>query len=71
MNFRLGLRDHMYNIHLLGSLFAAIAAVETLCTLLGAVIFNCLYSFTTQLGLRQLIFIAMALLLVTPLTILQ
>ncbi|XP_028406020.1 proton-coupled folate transporter-like [Dendronephthya gigantea] len=54
-----------------GALFAAVAAVETVCTLLGAVIFNCLYSMSMHFGLSHFIFIAMASVLLIPFTILQ
>ena len=55
----------------LGALFAAVAAVETVCTLLGAVIFNCLYPFTIQFGFSGLSFLAMAIMLIAPLTVMQ
>jgi hypothetical protein len=60
-----------YNNLFPGVVFAAVAAIETVCTLLGAITFNCLYSLTMQFGFGQFIFIAMALLLLAPLTILQ
>ena len=56
---------------ILGALFAAVAAVETVCTLLGAVIFNCLYPVTMHFGFSGFIFLTMALLLLAPLTIIQ
>lgn len=54
-----------------GALFAAVAAAETVCTLLGAVIFNCLYPVTMHFGFSGMSFLAMALILVAPLAIIQ
>ncbi|XP_057308878.1 proton-coupled folate transporter-like [Hydractinia symbiolongicarpus] len=50
-----------------GSLFAAVATLETLCTLFGAAIFNSLYPYSVkQLDFKGLCFLIMAALLLIP-----
>ncbi|EDO32892.1 predicted protein, partial [Nematostella vectensis] len=43
-----------------GALFAAVASLETLCTLLGALVFNSIYPYSIRIGLKGLSFMVMA-----------
>jgi len=53
--------------HEQGALFAAVATVEIICTLIGAAVFNSLYSLTVQhFSFKGLCFLAMAMLMVVP-----
>lgn len=69
--FEYGNNKKVYPSPSKGALFAGVIAVETVFTLLGALLFNSLYSAATQLGFSQLVFIVMATVLVIPLTVLQ
>lgn len=51
----------------LGALFAAVATLETLCTLFGAAIFNSIYPLFLHVGLNGFCFLVMAALMVAAL----
>lgn len=52
---------------LLGALFAAVATLETICTLFGAALFNSIYPLFLHIGLNGFCFLVMAFLMVAAL----
>ena len=53
----------------LGALFAAVATMETICTLCGAAIFNSIYPLFLRVGLNGFCFLVMAVLMVAALVL--
>ena len=57
----------IYSPFIVGALFAAVATIETLCTLCGASIFNSLYSISVrQFNFKGFSFLVMAALMIIP-----
>lgn len=52
-----------------GALFAAVATLETLCTLCGAALFNSIYPLFLRVGFNGFSFLVMAVLMLAALTI--
>lgn len=53
----------------LGALFAAVATMETICTLCGAAIFNSIYPLFLRVGLNGFCFLVMAVLMMAALVL--
>ena len=60
------LHDNFFYLNV-GALFAAVATLETICTLFGAAIFNSIYPLFLRVGLNGFSFLVMAFLMIAAL----
>ena len=60
------LHDNFFHLNV-GALFAAVATLETICTLFGAAIFNSIYPLFLRVGLNGFSFLVMAFLMIAAL----
>lgn len=69
MSLNLTVKQRMKLFRFAGALFAAVATLETLCTLCGAALFNSIYPLFLRVGFNGFSFLVMAVLMLAALTI--